>query len=425
MNIIITRMTSLLLSTSVFAPNPARDSDSVMSFFEPTNEPKHGDGKNEQKSKTFFTKQKDIFMASKSQSAQRKPTNDQVIAALDRLIDHLKTNPNASKSAPTLLHFREIPKDVQIAYNLLNEGAALVHATSTKYTLVGKISLEDQKLLSADLQRGCEVLGAATHSLLQDCTGCSRSLRKVIQNATLAICINVKHLMDAFEDESALPRDNNIGAQKTGAVWEACDKILNKQVPQGNRNAMRREFFTWTQECQDTMEEFQETIDMGPVDGGDGDVGEDEADDYFGGDEDQYSESEMPIALACMGLLKCSRGTMKVTLEASDALGKRVTETQDEQQLDYILKLYNYARAVGEGVTDFGSVMYPPLLASPDKLEEQLRRQAEAIIELQGFLLGINDMPSSVTLLATKIKNAADSRQKEALEAITQALIKK
>ncbi|CAJ1923451.1 unnamed protein product [Cylindrotheca closterium] len=361
-------------------------------------------------------------MASKSQSEQRKPTNAQVIAALDRLIDHLKTNPNASKSAPILSHFREIPKDVQIAYNLLHEGAALVHATSTKYTLVGKISIEDQKILSADLQRGCEVLGAATHSLLQDCTGCSRSVRQATRKASLAICINVKHLMDSFEDESALPRDNNIGAQKTGAVWDACDKILNKQVPQGNRNAMRREFFTWTQECQDTMEEFQETIDMGPVEG-DGDVDEAEADDYFGGDEeDQYSESELPIALACMGILKCSRGTMKATLEASDVLGKRVTETQDEQEFDHILKLYNYARAVGEGATDFGSVMYPPMLASPDKLEEQLRRQAEAIIELLEFLLGINNMPSSVTLLATKIKNAANSRQKEALEAITQAL---
>lgn len=370
---------------------------------------------------------------------QRKPTNTQVIAALDRLIDHLKTNPNASQSAPTLSHFREIPKDVQIAYNLLREGATLVHATSTKYTLVGKISLEDQKTLSADLQRGCEVLGAATHSLLQDCSGCSRSVRRVTQKASLAICIHVKHLMEAFEDESALPRDNNIGAQKTGAVWEACDKILNQQIPQGNRNAMRREFFTWTQECQDTMEEFQEMIDMGPstANGGDGgghdenddDVDPDEVDDYFGGngnddDEDQYSETEMPIALACMGILKCSRGTMKVALEASDALGKRVSESLDaEQHLEYILKLYNCARAVGEGVTDFGSVLYPPMLAfSPDKLEGQLRRQAEAIIDLQALVLDINDMPSSVTMLATKINNAAETRQKEALEAITQAV---
>ena len=351
---------------------------------------------------------------------QRRPSNAQVIAALDRLIDHLKTNPNASKSAPALSHFREIPHDVQIAYNLLTEGATLVHATSTKYTLVGKISLEDQKVLSADLQRGCEVIGAATHSLLQDCTGCSRSVRRAVQRASLAICINVKHLMESFDDESALPKDNNVGAQKTGAVWEACDKVLNKEVPVGNRNAMRREFFTWTQECQDTMEEFQEMIDMGPADGG-GDVDDDEADDYFG-EEDQYSESEMPVALASMGLLKSSKGSMKATLEASDALGKRVTETQDEQQLDNILKLYNFARAVGEGATDFGSVLYPPMLASPDKLEAQLRRQGEAINELQNFLLGINDMPSSVTTLATKIKNAAETRQKEALEAITQAL---
>jgi hypothetical protein len=351
---------------------------------------------------------------------ERKPTNEQLIGALTRLVDHLKKqNENANKSAPQLSHYRELPNDVKTAYDLLDQGASLVHATSTKYTLVGKISIQDQKTLAADLQRGCELIGAATHSLLQDGTGCSRSVRQTALKASLSICINVIHLVESFQDHSAL--EQNIGAQKTGAVWESCDTILNKLLPQGNRNAIRRDLFTWTRECQDTMDEFLEMIDLGPAETGSGDCVEEEDDDDFFDDEDQFSETEMPIATACFALFKCSRGTMKAALEASEELGKRATESQAEKYLDLIRQLYDYARVVGEGVTDFGSVLYPPLLPSTKDLEAQVRKQAQSIITLQDFVLGIDSLPAKVSTLANTLRNATETRQKDALEAIVAA----
>jgi hypothetical protein len=294
-----------------------------------------------------------------------------------------------------------------------------VHATSTKYTLVGKISIEDQKTLAADLLRGCELISAATHTFLQDGTGCSRALRQSCVKAILAILINVVYLVKSFEDNTAM--EENIGAQRTGAVWESCDKILNKLLPQGNRNAIRRDLFTWTRECQDTMDEFQEMIDLGPTEIGAGNSVEEEEEDYFG-EEDQYSEAEMPIAIACFAVLKCSRGTMKVTLDACEELGKKITKSpNDEKYLDSIAQLYESARIVGEGVTDYGSALYPPLAPNIRILEAQLRQQTQSIISLQDFLSDLDCLPSKVTTLANTLKNAAETRQKQAMKAILDA----
>eukprot|EP00980_Cylindrotheca_fusiformis_P007578 scaffold1580_cov116-Cylindrotheca_fusiformis.AAC.13 len=372
----------------------------------------------EQKSILFHAKQVlgDTIMETVD---DRKPTNDQIVAALSRLVAHLKKqHDKANTSAPLLSHYRELPNDVKVAYDLLHKGASMVHATSTKYTLVGKISIEDQRILAADLLRGCELIGAATQSLLEDSSGCSRSVRQTVLKASLAICVNVIHLAESFQDQTAL--EENIGAQKTGAVWESCNTILNKLLPQGNRNAIRRDLFSWTKECQDTMEEFQEMIDLGPADTGGEDNVEEEDDDFFG-DEDQYSEAELPIAKECFALLKCSRGTMKITLEASEELGRRATESNDDKFFILLGQLYDYSREVGEGVTDFGSLLYPPLLPSTKDLEAQLRKQATAIITLQDFLLGIDSFPAKVTTLANTLRNAATTRQKDALAAIVAA----
>ena len=353
-----------------------------------------------------------------SSNNERRPSGGQVILALNRLFDLLKNNEKKNQSAPHLSHYREIPSEVKKAYELLHQGASLVHATSTKYTLVGKISKEDQKVLSADLLRGCELIGAATLSFLQDETGCSRAVRHYSMRASLAIFVNVTRLVESFEDESAL--EQNVGAQKTGAVWEACDTILNKQLPQGNRNAIRRELFTWTSECNDTMKEFQDMIDLGPGETGAGDTVEEEEEDFFG-DEDQYSDVELAIATSCLGVLKCSRGTMKVTLEACEHLGSKSVETQDEKHLDKIAQLYAYARVVGRGITDFGSLLYPPLMPSIDNLESQLREQTQSILTLQDFLLGLEGLPKHLVDLANNLRNAAEARQQETLVAITAA----
>jgi hypothetical protein len=354
-------------------------------------------------------------MASKEET---RPTNASVVASVKRLVEMLKNDENGEKSAPHLSHYRGLPSDVKKSYELLHQGAQLVHSTATKYTLIGNIDGNEQKILGADLLRGCEIIGAATHILLQDASGCSRAVRRSAVRASLAISINVIRLAESFEDHTAL--DKNVGAQKTGAVWESCDTILNKRLPQGNRNAIRRELFTWTRDCQDTLEEFQELIDLGPGETGSGDAVEEEDEDLFDDDE-QYPEAELPIAKACLGLLKCSRGTMKVTLETCEDLGSKATETQDEKYLDWIAQLHEHAQEVGEGLTDLGSLMYPPLLPSTSDLESQVRKQGGAMIKLHDFVLGMERLPEQVSELVNVLRNAAETRQKEFLNAIAEA----
>lgn len=343
----------------------------------------------------------------------KRPSNTQVIAALGRLFELLKNDKAVNENPPRLSHWRELPSDVTKAYSLLQEGSQLVHGTATKYTLVGKIDEEEQKKLGADLLSGCEVIGAATHILLQDASGCSRAVRRSVQRAALAIILNVKFLAMSFFDKSAL--DENIGAQKTGAVWEACDKILNKMVPLGNRNAIRRELFTWTRETNDTMEEFQEMIDMGPAAAATGTLEEEE--NFFGGDE-RYSEDDLPAAKACLGILKCSRGTMKLCLEVCEDLGKKYAEGDDQKYLDSIEQLHDMARVVGEGVTDFGSLMYPPMLTDTEHLEKQAKNQTTAILDLVNFVVGLEKMPSSVSELATVLQVGVETRRTELLKSI-------
>jgi hypothetical protein len=349
--------------------------------------------------------------------SDNKPTGAEVLQALQRLADYLQNDENIRKSPPHLSHYRELPKAVQTAYDLLHQGAQLIHGTSTKYTLVGKVSAEDQKTLSADLLRGCELVGAASHVFLQDSAGCARPVRHMTLRASLAIVINVTRLVESFEDGTAL--QDNIGAQKTGAVWQSCDTILNKLLPQGNRNAIRREIFTWTQDCQETLEEFQEMVDLGPGEGKDNDaVDEEEEDDFFDDDDQQYSDVDFPVAKACLPVIKCSKGGMNVTLQACEALGTRAKETQDEKYLDSIAQLHELARAVGEGMTNFASLLYSPLSSSMMEIKAQMQKQMDSIITLLDFVISLDCMPESVLDLANKLRNAAETRKSEANTAI-------
>lgn len=68
-----------------------------------------------------------------TQIDERNSTNEHIHRALNRLLDMLKSNPNGTKSAPHLSHYRELTVDVKTAYDLLNQGASLVstHADFT------------------------------------------------------------------------------------------------------------------------------------------------------------------------------------------------------------------------------------------------------------------------------------------------------
>lgn len=356
------------------------------------------------------------------------------LRAVKKLLDVFQNDEKVHKSAPHLSHYKEIPSSVMKSYELLEQGSTMIHSTSTKYTLVGKFAIEEQVKLSTELLRGCEVIGAAVHILLQDGSGCSVAVRKSAVRAVLSILINVVRLMESFEDGTALggneeEKNKNLAAQKTGAVWESCDTIIKKLLPQGNRNAIRRELFTWTRECQDSMEEFQEMVDLGPAvasrnNAEKDDVDEDEEyDDYFDDDDDdeKYTELELPIAKACLNLLKCSRGTLKVTVETCEDLGLKAAETQDETFLDHILAMHEIVRPVGIGVTDLGSLMYPPILSSIKELEAQVQIQVNAIIAAQDFILSLPGLPSKVTELSSILKTAAETRHLQFTTAVKEA----
>ncbi len=353
-----------------------------------------------------------------------------VVHGLSVIIAHTKKDISLKKEPPNLSHYRVLPENLQTAYALLQQGATLVRATATKYALVGAIDTKDQGSLGTDLLKGCELIGASCHVTMPDPNGCSRALREYTQKAALSIFVATLKLVEAFYPElasskqtiSVASKDNNVGAQRTGAVWEACDHILNKMLPQGNRNAMRRELFTLTRECNDTMEEFQELVELGPREETTNEENvEEEEGDYFGNDDDdQYSELELPMAQACLGLLKNSRGNMKVALEACEALGKleqECSESEKSKHLRAILTAHGHAKKVGEGVTDLGSLLYPPL--QPNDLRDGLLQQAEFIVEFQDFLLGLEQpLPSKVTDLAQTLKTSTENKQRDFLEAL-------
>jgi hypothetical protein len=166
------------------------------------------------------------------------------------------------------------------------------------------------------------------------------------------------------------------------------------------------------------MEEFQEMIDRGPSeDVSKDDVGE-ELDDLFGEEDDQFSDSDMPVAKACLGILKCSRGAMKLTLDVFEDLGTRYAETHDEVLLENISKIHEYARGVGEGVTDLGSSMYPPILPNAQGIHSQVQKQVDHIVGLLDHVLGTEGLARSEIELAHLLRVAIETRHKEFNEAI-------
>jgi hypothetical protein len=191
-------------------------------------------------------------------------------------------------------------------------------------------------------------------------------------------------------------------------------------MPQGNRNAIRREIFTWTRECQDSMDEFQEMIDLGTR-SLDADADDDDDDDDDDDEDNQYSDSEMPIANACLGLLKNSRGNMKIALETCEYLGTRVSETVDDEKrryLDKIKQVHSHARIVGEGVTDLGSLMYPPMLPNCQDLVSQVRKQVQYVQDFQSFLQSLEVLPNNITEFSNILKNACKTREAEVMDAV-------
>eukprot|EP00970_Alexandrium_tamarense_P020625 scaffold15445_cov221-Alexandrium_tamarense.AAC.6 len=285
------------------------------------------------------------------------------------------TQSPSSTPNTNLSHYRTLPSTVTTAYTLLTDGSNYIHATSTKYTLVSKIDyIKEGGNLALELQKGIELIATATLGVFDRGSGCSCSLKKYVKQYARAVVASVISLITCFEDGSALDTSNgtvnNIGAQKTGAVWSACD-CITRQLPKGNRNAMRRELMVWVRDCLESIEEFEELMEIGTRD----DDGEEEGEDAME-EEEQYTEREMKVAKSSVNVMKCSKNVLGLVLKVFECVGECAEKPADEQSTEqsttlsdeqrkemirWIGHLHELARAVGEGVTEVGVLLYPPL----------------------------------------------------------------
>lgn len=330
---------------------------------------------------------------------------------------------------------------------MMEDGCSLVHATSTKYTLLGTISVEDGSKLSIELKQGCELIATGALCLHSPLLSCTRPTRHYAVKFARPILATVITLVSSFLGGKAL--DENDVSRKTGAVWDACDALVER-CPRGNRNCCRRELFTWVGDCNGTMEEFQEVIEAGPrvVDsatmskqenGGDG--GGEEWDGM--GEEDQYSEGEIPIATAALALVKCSRGVLNLVLKASESAAIKVEkegggEKEETQAVwQWISNLHELAVDVGKGVTDLGMAMYPPIdLRNNDDdgegkkwkdtaLGKEVVRQKNCLLGVVGHInddCGTVELSEEVMEMGSKLRTAIDIRVGEAEAGLTAML---
>jgi Grap2 and cyclin-D-interacting len=377
-------------------------------------------------------------------------SSSDVLAALIRLANSLKEL-NDQASANQLSHYRHLPPAVVHALDLLDQGAAVVEATATKYTLVGQQEQEQQaavvlSLMATELLQGCQLVATAALVICDgnvgtanatNSLGCAQPFRAHVKRTARSIVGAVQNLVQIFVDRERVPAGERVNqdlnaAQRTGVVWDACQKVLQKQMPRGNRTAFRRDWMIYQRDCQDTLEEFQALYDEGPVEGDSGEL-------TNGDDHDtteRYTKKELPVVQACLYIIKSSRGSLKVTVTACEAVGAVVDTLQQADgssddvdcagRLKWIAAVHDLARLVGEGVTDFGSVLYPPL--SVDTLTAEVNRQATAICNSVSFILDATvttgppsstlELPAEVTELAGKIHAAIQMRQEEALKGI-------
>lgn len=345
--------------------------------------------------------------------------NQRVLESLERLAAALKDLPDRT-SPENLSHWRiNRPEGVETAFKILEQGNQLVSATSTKYTLVTKIDIEEGSKLAKDLLQGCELLGTAALVIHDNAMGCSRSMRKLVKHAVRAVVHTCISLLQVFLVAGGSTKN---AAPKTGAIWDACEKIT--KLPTNNRNAMRRDLFTWMVECQDTLQEFSELLQL-PTS-----TSETETtyEMFTAGQSDDYSPNELPIATASLALIKCSRGSINVAIQACEAVGAVADDAENnnsnkELLLSWIVKLHDFSRTVGDGMTDLGSLLYPPL--DVDDLGDEVTSQCNAIVELHKMII-LDDPPididfaSDLVQLATNISTAAQARAQEAQDGMEQ-----
>ena len=236
-----------------------------------------------------------------------------------------------------------------------------------------------------------------------------------------------------------------MAAPKTGAVWSACDAVQSQPV--GNRSAVRRELLTFKADCNETIQEFQElllesnnqtgTFEQNDIDNAGADVG---WDGFLQGDGDGYILSEIPVVEAALAILKCSRGAINIALQSCESAGaleqeqQQVTDDQDQASVSaaqsssslsllspllFVQSMHSKAREVGDGVTNFGSLLYSPL--DYHRLQQQAQAQTKMVAELCRSCLEVSLTPNAIlesldketTDLATTVQTMVQKRMDE------------
>jgi methyl-accepting chemotaxis protein len=271
-------------------------------------------------------------------------------------------------------------------------------------TLVSKIDYEKEGgNLAVELRKGAELIATATLAIFSAETGCGPSVKRYTKQYARGVVASLIALITSFHDGSALVggKENQLGPQKTGAVWSACDAI--QQLPKGNRNAMRRECMVWIRDCMESIAEFEEVMALGEREDGD--------------EEEMYTAEEMKIVKASVNVMKCTKNVLGLVLKACDCVGDYLenskidepaidaTTTQDQKSeiLQWIHQLHELARAIGEGVTDLGILLYPPLdlgnNASKSSLANQVNDQLQS---LEGCVTSINEASTPISNMSMK-----------------------
>lgn len=231
---------------------------------------------------------------------------------------------------------------------------------------------------------------------------------------------------------------------------------------------MRREIFKWVGECNETMEEFTELIETSTA----GDTNSEENslepsgsengwDDFCEnlGTGQSFSADELPIVRASLALIKCSRGILGLALKAYECAGNIEAEDHDvnksesisekevpqkEATWQWMSNLQELCRLVGNGVTDLGCLMYPPLnfeiseitdaneekTWSKTQFGEQLLAQEEFLLNAVRFIIDATPYNQSVAIpmseevkeMSSKLLAAINIRAEEASQGICNLL---
>mmetsp|Transcript_4590 Transcript_4590/g.6397 ORF Transcript_4590/g.6397 Transcript_4590/m.6397 type:complete len:438 (+) Transcript_4590:148-1461(+) len=423
----------------------------------------------------------------KKAKSQGRNHNATTVLSLKRLLTALKELDEKGKDAINkankncsgqinigiaLKHWRELPDVVLQAYKMLSDSAELIRATSTKYTLLSKISVEDGSKLCDELRQACELVSTSAFLLHQAEVGCARSTRYFIKQRAIAIVSAVTQLIESMQNLRGL--EGNVGAQLTGVLWSACDEV--PKLPRGNRACMRREIFKWVGECNETMEEFAELVKASESTAGDidsedtalkssGSEGGNGWDDFCEnvGTGENYTSDELPIVRASLAIIKCSRGILGLALKAYECAGNieaAAEDTNEDNKLTYISKedipqigailqwmsnLQEISRLIGVGVTDLGCLMYPPLnfdlseksdaklekiIWSNTQIGEQLLAQKDYLLTAAHFIIDATPYDQSIAIpmseevkeLSSKLLAAIETRAEEASQGISDLL---